>query len=306
MPLDKDVQILVEQMNSLGFPRLGSIPITELRSVFESFTAALPPGPSVQDVEDRSIKSGGTEIQIRIYRPSENPRAILVYYHGGAWCSGSLNVYDSILRNCANYTGMAIVSVDYRLAPEHPFPAAVDDAYAATLWVAQNRHLVTTEEKPLFIGGDSAGGNLAAVVAQKLRDDGGPELAGQILIYPATLGDIDAEYLEAFEPPLLFKSDITYSFDQYVPNKSLRRDPRFAPIRAKNLSGLAPALVLTAEYDLLKEDGVQYAQALEKAGCTVVRKHYDGAIHGFFSSSADLGCTKQALSDIANFVNAIS
>ncbi len=195
--------------------------------------------------------------------------------------------------------------MDYRLAPEHPFPAAVEDAIAALNWAAGNVEAITGKKAPIIVAGDSAGGNLSAVVSQIARNSGGPAIAAQVLIYPSTDGDIDSESMTKFDPPLLSREEIAWFYDQYIPQKSQRRDPRFAPLHATDLSNLPPAFVLTAEYDLLCEEGERYASRLAEAGVRVKVERYRGTFHGFFSMDGGLPHSVKATDDIAEFVSSI-
>lgn len=304
MPLDPDVKALLDTMESAGLPKIGSVSATEYRAVQEGMTAAMPPGPDVHCVKDDAIPVQGGSIPVRLYRPA-SPSSLIVYYHGGGWTIGTLDAYDAPLRKLANTANAAIVSVDYRLAPEHPFPAAVEDAFAALHWAGANIEELAGAKLPLTVAGDSAGGNLAAIVSQLARDNGGPSIDAQVLIYPSTEGDIDADYMDRFEAPFLTKDEIAWFFDQYVPDKGMRRHPLFAPAYAADLSGLPPAFVLTAEYDLLCEDGENYAEMLKQAGVHVLSKRYDGTIHGFFSIDGGLKHSVQATDDIANFIKSV-
>jgi acetyl esterase len=306
MPLDPNVQSLLEAIAAAGLPKIGSVPAATMREVMSGFTAHAPRGPELYDVEDSEVPTEYGAIPVRIYKPTADPQALIVYYHGGGWTIGTLDDYDATLRKLALRTGSAIVSVDYRLAPEHPFPAAVEDAIAALNWAAGNVEAITGKKAPVIVAGDSAGGNLSAVVSQIARDSAGPAIAAQILIYPSTDGDIDSDSMTKFEPPFLTREEIAWFCDRYIPEKSRRRDPRFAPSHATDLSGLPPALVLTAEYDLLCEEGERYASLLSRAGVSVRVERYSGTFHGFFSMDGGLPHSVKATDDIADFVLSIA
>ena len=298
MPVDPQLQALLDAMQAAGFPKLGSVSAEALRELMR-----IPPTvlTEVASVSDSALPGPAGEIPIRIYRPAEQPAGVIVYYHGGGWTIGGLDRVDAALRLLANQTGCSVVSVSYRLAPEHPFPAAVDDAIAAVSWVAGKVADFAEPGAPLMVMGDSAGANLSAVVCLLARDAGGPQISLQILVYPATEGDADAPAMHAFEPPLLDQQDIAWFYDQYIPAER-RHDPRFAPARAASHAGLPPAIILTAEHDLLTAEGEAYARRLEQAGVAVTRLHYDGAIHGFFTMGAHLDIGRRAIGDVSKAI----
>lgn len=233
-------------------------------------------------------------VSARDYRPVAAPIATIILYHGGGWTVGSVSDYDHFARTLAAATSARIVSIDYRLAPEHPFPAAVDDAWAALAG--------TVSDGPLFVAGDSAGGNLAAVVAQRARDEGAPALAGQILIYPSVAGDVDTPAMHAFVPPMMPRDDIAAYYDLYVPGPADRDDPRFAPALGQ-LSRLPPAMVVTAGADLLAAEGEAYADALEAAGVEVTRHRQEGALHAYLTLLPDTSASVATMANIASFVS---
>ena len=224
-------------MQAIGWPKLGSMSAAELRAIPRP---RAPVVTEVRSVTDGVLPGPAGDIPIRIYRPAEQPAGVIVYYHGGGWTIGDLDGVDATLRLLANQTGCTVVSVDYRLAPENPFPAAVDDAMAAAQWAAANLAALAAPGAPLMVMGDSAGGNLSAVVCILARDAGGPQIDLQVLVYPATDGDVDSPAMHAFEPPFLDRDDIIWFCDQYIPLAE-RRDPRFAPARAASHAGLPPA-----------------------------------------------------------------
>jgi len=224
-------------------------------------------GTAVRAVKDDKIPGPGDDFAVRVYhRPAEDVPGVVFYFHGGVWTVGDLDLVDPTLRDVANQTGCTVISVDYRFAPEHRFPAAVDDAMAAVSWVARHIEDFATHKVPLMVIGDSAGANLAAVVSLLSRDAGGPDIALQILLYPATEGDIHANAMHAFEPPFLVREEIEWCFDQYIP-AAQRGDPRFAPAEATSHSSLPPAIIVTAEYDLLTTHGENYARTTA-SGCS--------------------------------------
>ena len=301
MPLDPDIQIMLEQMSQMGFPHPGELSAAEMRAVFEGVSRGMPVGPEMDRVEDHSVDVGGV-IPVRLYVPRTPIRAILLHLHGGGWTLGSIASSDMASRTYAERLRCAVISVDYRLGPEHPFPAAVDDSYAAYLWAAENSARLIGRDLPLMVGGDSAGGNLSAVICQLARDRSGPRIAAQILINPATDADMDAPVLSAFESPFLTKEEIRWFYDQYAPDPESRLDPRLAPIRAASLAELPPAFVLTCEYDLLRAEGEAYALQLGMAGVATVIKRYPGTTHSFLPQNPWLVRSQEAFADLNRFI----
>ncbi len=296
MPLDPQVQALLKQLEALNLPPLNSLPPEEARSVMRQrreLTAGEP--IPVGRVEDRAIPGPDDAIPVRIYWPEANAQAgsgplpVLVYFHGGGWVLGDLESHDNHCRVLCRDAGCLVVSVDYRLAPEHPFPAAAEDAYAATAWVAAQAASLGGDPARLAVGGDSAGGNLAAVVCLMARDRGGPPIRFQLLIYPVTDHDLDtASYRANADGLFLTREAMAWFWDHYVPDRGERENPYVSPLRAPDLSGLPPALVITAEYDPLRDEGNAYAERLRAAGVPVELVEYPGQIHGFVNMFAQL------------------
>ena len=239
----------------------------------------------LESVENRAIPGQGGSIPIRIYRPvRDERRPVIVFFHGGGWVLGSLGSHDAICRRLAFENQVMVVAVDYRLAPEHPFPAAVEDAYDATGWVAQNAPGLGADPQRLIVMGDSAGGNLAAVVSQAARDLAGPPIAAQVLVYPVV--DMVGRYpsKEQYpDTPVLTSETMAYFSRQYLPRPADARDPRVSPLLASDLSRLPPALILTAEYDPLRDEGQAYADRLRAAGVEVKHTCVPRMPHGFLS-----------------------
>ncbi len=305
MSLDPRARELLDARAKV-LPRTGSVPAHEMRALHRALLAKQPPGPPIHHVVDMVCPGPAGEVPLRLYRPSPAPRALVVYCHGGGWTVGSLDGWDTALRRLANRTGCAVLSVDYRLAPEHAFPAALDDALAATRWAAATTRSLAGSEVPLVVAGDSAGANLSTVAARLLRDAGGPGIAAQVLLYPSTEGDVDSVYMHRFEPPALTRAEIAWYYDQYIPERARRRDPRFAPLHADDLKALPPTFVGTVDGDLLCEEGELYARKLQAHGVLVVTRRYLGTFHGFFT--ADRGLlphSGQAMDDIAAFLDEV-
>ena len=294
MPLATEYQALFDQLAAAGpMPSMTEIPLADARESYRT-SRAVNPDLAVHDIQDTAIDGPAGQIPVRIYRPEgDGPFGTLVYFHGGGWVIGDLDTCDSVCREIATLADVVVVSVDYRLAPEHVFPAAVDDCYAAVLWVANNRSLVKNNGK-IGVAGESAGGTLAAAMAQISRDSDGPELALQGLFYPVIDSKMDQESWHRNGTGFLLERPIMEWFwDTYCPNPADRKDPRTAPIYAQDLSGLAPALVVTAEFDPLFDEGQTYAEALQSAGNQVDLMACDGLVHDFFGTAAVFGCSRQ-------------
>jgi acetyl esterase len=235
---------------------------------------------------------------VRAYRPSpDSSLPVFVVFHGGGWVIGSAGEFDVIARQLANASNAIVVSVDYRLAPEHPYPAPIDDCWHALQWTAAHAEDLGGDPRRLAVGGDSAGGNLAAVCAQRARDQGGPALALQVLVYPVCDCDLDTgSYTANAEGYLLEREEMQWFFDCYTDGgKHDAADPSISPLRAANFHGLPPALVITAEYDPLRDEGEAYAARLREAGVAVEQRRYDGLIHGFFGLSAAFDAGRDAV-----------
>ncbi len=251
-------------------------------------------------VENRSIPGRQSSIPVRIYRPKQETNLpIVVFFHGGGWVLGGLNGYDAICRRVAGENGALVVSVDYRLAPEHPYPAAVEDAYDATCWVAEHAADLGASADKLIVMGDSAGGNLAAVVSLMARELMGPQIASQVLIYPSVDFSEDFRSKQLYDDtPLLSRRDMDYFRDLYIQQPTDLKDPHAAPLLAHDLSNLPPALILTAEYDPLSDEGKAYADRLRASGNSVTFVCYPGMPHGFLSFGWLGSGTKAAFAQI--------
>jgi acetyl esterase len=256
----------------------------------------------VAHVEDRTIPGPAGAIPVRIYRPSAaESLPCLVYYHGGGFTLGDLDMVDAPLRLLANSSGWMVMSVDYRLAPENPFPAAVEDAFAAVKWAAEHGAEIGADPARIAVAGDSAGGNLSAVVCQLARAAGGPTIALQALIYPATdmAADSESWSLFAHKNYILTEQLRALFVGAYIPRGTNIHDPRMSPLRAEDLHGLPPALVITAEFDPLRDEGEAYAARLREAGVPVKLTRYDGMVHGFATLGGMLDAGNEAIREIA-------
>ena len=259
-------------------------------------------GPDVAAVEEIVIPGDSREVRARVYRPTDTAPGVIVYTHGGGWLMGTLDDFDAVARKLAVESGCDVVSVDYALAPEHPFPAAPDDAYAATAWVAAN----LAGGRPLVVLGDSSGGTLAAVTARRARDRGGPAIALQCLIYPVTDADFTrTSYAEMGDGSYLNSlADMQWFWDHYLPDEEARRDPDASPIRADDLSGLPPALVLVSHYDAVHDEGIAYAERLRDAGVPVTLVEVDDQIHAFWTLVNVLESADRYVAEVGHYIAA--
>jgi acetyl esterase len=292
MPLDPQAQAALDQMVALGAPPLNTLSPEDARKAFDLLAqlSGLKPEP-VAKVEDRLIPGPAGQIAVRVYTPQGNaPFPVLVFFHGGGFVIGSIELYEEFCRALTNGASCIVVSVDYRLAPEHRFPAAVEDCYAATKWVAGNAEVIAGDSTHIAVGGDSAGGNLAAVVALMARDKGTPPLVFQLLMYPTTSFAHDTlSTQENANGYFLTRDDMLWFRSLYLRSDADRDNPYASPLRARDLRGLPPALVMTAEYDPLRDEGEAYATRLREAGVAVLCTRYNGMIHGFLSLPFDQG-----------------
>ncbi len=298
MPLDPGLKLVLDQLAANPGPQLHELPVAQARVFFDQMQ--LPrPEVKIASIHDRSIPGPEGEIAVRIYNPGgKTSLPALVYFHGGGWVIGSIETHDGSCRDLATRVGCAVISVGYRLAPEHRYPAAAEDCFAATKWVAENAAALGVDPKRIAIGGDSAGGNLSAVVALMARDRRGPALCFQLLIYPVTDADFTrASYRENAEGYLLTTKAMEWFWGHYVPDATQRKEVYAAPLQAKDLAGLPPAFVLTAEYDPLRDEGEAYAKRLQQAGVPTRLTRYDGAIHGFFAMGLLAEVARRALDD---------
>jgi acetyl esterase len=288
MALDPQAAAFLDQIKAMGGPQLHELPVPLAREAMKAMASFQAPGEPVAAVSNRTIPGPAGDIPVRIYTPAgELPFAVLVYFHGGGWAIGDLDTHDPVCRTLTNAAGCMVISVDYRLAPENKFPAAAEDCYAATAWVASNAASIGGDPALLSVGGDSAGGNLAAVVSQMARDRGGPSLAFQLLVYPVTDGACDTRsYTENAEGYLLTRDAMLWFWDHYARDAEDKLNAYASPLRAENVAGLPPALVVTAEYDPLRDEGEAYGERLRAAGVPVQVTRYDGMIHGFFGMTS--------------------
>ena len=307
--LDPDAAAVYKAFQEAGRPPYETLTADEARAYYmQARIVSNPEPPALASVAPLDIPSPAGTIPARVYTPnrlrkSDGLSPALVFFHGGGWVIGNLETHDVVCRKLADAGETIVISVDYRLAPEHPFPAAVEDAIAATTWVAGQAQLGIDASR-LFVGGDSAGGNLAAVVALAARDGDGPRLAGQVLIYPAT--DFSRRHASHREPEtsvLLTHTVIGWFMNHYLGNADIA-DWRASPARASTLAGLPPAYVLTAGADPLRDEGDEYAARLKSAGVSVTYRHFPGQFHGFFTMGKLLPQAHVAADEIGAWLKA--
>ncbi|HUY20964.1 MAG TPA: alpha/beta hydrolase [Acidimicrobiales bacterium] len=287
MPVDPQVRTFLDGFEDTTEPISTSSP-AEAREVMKlaALLARAPEAPA--PTSDRTVPGRGGDIPVRVYRPdAEGPLPVVVYFHGGGFVIGGIESHDPLCQQLATRVPAVVVSVEYRLAPEHRFPAAVDDAFDALRWVSANAAALGGDAARLAVAGDSAGGNLSAVVSLLARDAGGPPVAFQLLIYPATdLTMSTPSHRLNGEGYLLTREEMDWFMGHYLPDDVDRRLPTLSPLFADDLSGLPPALVVTAEFDPLRDEGEAYGARLEEAGVEARVARYDGMIHGFVSLDA--------------------
>lgn len=299
--LDYKVAVILKMLEAtVGRTPFAEVSPAELREWYD--TRPRRWGVALQGVEDRSIPGPQGQIPIRIYAAEgTGKRPVIVYYHGGGWVVGSIETHDNVTRYLAEASGGIVVSVDYRLAPENPFPAAVDDAYAALQWVSGNAESLGGDPSRITVAGDSAGGNLSAAVSLRSRDRNGPKIQCQALIYPVTdISSLDTESYNDFATGFfLTKEGMEWFRSHYLPKTEDRVDPYASPLLARDHSNLPPAVVITAEFDPLRDEGEAYAEKLREAGVPVKVVRYDGVIHGFVSFLGIVDQAAEALDLIA-------
>lgn len=310
--LDPDAAFVFKAFQDAGRPAYETLSPAEAREYYrQARLVTNPEPPQLRSVEPLTIPAPHGAIPARIYTPaslrqSNGQAPCLIFFHGGGWVIGDLDTHDVVCRKLADEGQLIVISVDYRLAPEHKFPAAVDDALAATAWIADLAEKLGIDAARLLVGGDSAGGNLAAVVALSARDGRGPTISGQVLIYPAT--DFAMTHRSHREPEtsiLLTHSVIRWFSAHYLKEAADGDDWRASPARAKNLSGLPPTFVLTAGADPLRDEGEEYAMRLKDAGVDVTFRTFPGQFHGFFTMGKLLNQANVAAQEIGAWLRAL-
>jgi acetyl esterase len=281
MALDPVATLLLAKAARSGEPNAHLLPVEEARKKITSFYAPFT-GPDLARVEDFMIPSEGTSIRGRAYMPTfETGSPIMVYFHGGGWLLGDIDDYDVVARRLAAATGCVVVSVDYRRGPEHRFPAAVDDALQSVRWSAAHAGALGADDSRIVLAGDSAGGNLAAVAAARCRDENGPSIRHQLLVYPVTTCDLDLGFDTQYDGVVLERDELLWHQHNYLSTPDQRLNPLVSPLLA-DLAGLPSATVVLAQCDPIAVQGRRYAAALAAAGVHVTVREYPGMIHGFF------------------------
>ena len=285
-----NIQELLDQLAAMGVPDFAALSVDGARSLITDLFAVdddlLDEVGGVQDLEIPGPNGG---IPVRVYRPGGGgPHPVVVYFHGGGWVVGNIETHDQGCRALCNAGDCVVVSVDYRLAPEPPFPAPVEDCYAATEWVAAHGDVLDVDTDRLVVAGDSAGGNLSAAVVLLARERGGPDVAHQYLVYPVTNHAFDTDsYVENSEGYFLTRASMEWFWDHYLETDIDGMNPLASPLRARDLSDLPPATVVTCGFDPLRDEGIAYAGRLEDAGVDVIHHHHEEMIHGFFGMLAE-------------------
>jgi acetyl esterase len=293
MALAPEYQAMFDQLAKNGpAPGISDLPVPDGRSVYRSMRPVNSELP-VHKIEDFNIEGPLGEIPVRVYGPAgDGPFGVLVYFHGGGWVIGDIDTADAVCRELSTLAELVVVSVDYRLAPEHLYPAAVVDSYAVVCWVAENQRQLNGNGK-IGVAGESAGGTIAAVMSQMARDENGPTIAFQCLLYPVIDHDLGREsYALNGAGYLLETATMKWFWDTYCPDEAARKHPSASPIRAESLADLAPALIMTAEFDPLRDEGEAYGAALNAAGGTAEVVRCEGLVHDFLSTAAVFECSR--------------
>lgn len=306
MTLDPDAEKVIALIEQANRPSPQSLSLSGARDMFLGACTALGgSGPDLFNIQDvQALAPGGHSIGLRMYRPTDGTNLdVCVYFHGGGWVLGDLETHDTLCRNLALATGGLVIAVDYRLAPEHPFPAGIDDAEAALSWVQANVSGFDGNPDRISVAGDSAGGNLAAVVALSAKNNGWPPLRAQILIYPATDFSRDwPSYSDLAEQKPLTHATMEWFGLQYMPEGADRRDWRASPLLAPDHKGLPPALVVTGGYDVLRDEGAAYVAQLRASSVPVDHIHLAGQIHGFITMGMIIRDAQTITTKIAQFI----
>ena len=298
-----EVGALLDELIAAGRPSSRTLPLPDGRRNFDEMIGPLTDHPEVGAVEDRTITVGGRDVPVRIYRPAKPARAgVSVFFHGGGWVFGDLESHDGVCRSLTRDSGITTVAVHYRRSPEHPFPAALDDAVGVVRWLAAHGGEIGVDARPLAVVGDSSGANLAAAVSLVLRDEADSPVAFQALLYPVTDPAMDTEsYQENADDPFLSKDEMIWYWAQYGDGKA-PDDPRAALSMATELNGLPPTYLLTAGFDPLRDEGRAFGEALRRAGVAVHHSEYEDMPHGFLLFAGRLSRAREGLSEIADAI----
>ncbi|MFV0133044.1 alpha/beta hydrolase [Streptomyces sp. HMX87] len=305
MAFDPQLQAMYDQRSAQGVRPLYTMSLEEARAADLAAIQADSGTPEpVEQVVDESIPGPAGPLPVRVYRPAgEGPLPVLVYFFGGGWTLGSIATSEAICRSLANAAGCLTVAVGYRLAPEHKFPAAPRDCLAGVRWAVEHAGRFGGDGTRVAVGGDSAGGNLAAVVTLMARDAAGPDILAQLLVYPNTDYLADTPSRRENTDPLLFNDkSVQWYWDNYLASPADGTSPLASPLRATDHSGLPQALVITAEHDPLRDEGEQYAERLRQSGVRVEATRYPGVAHGFFAMAGTLDAGRRAIEQAAAYL----
>src|SRR5689334_1087067 len=304
MPVLPQVRALLDEFEKQGLPPFEQMSVTQARMVTLGFRDLQGEPENVAEVREILVPGPAGALPVRLYYPAKGEALpLVVYFHGGGWVIGDLEIVDRPCRALANASRCIVASVNYRLSPETKFPGPAEDCYAATRWLAEHAKDIGANGRFLAVAGDSAGGTLAAVVSQMARDRGGPAISYQVLIYPVTVpaeGNQFASYRDNAEGYLLTKAGLEWFWNHYLASSADGKNPYASPLHAADLSRLPPAIVITAEFDPLRDEGQEYAKRLQAAGVKVKTSHYPGLIHGFFWMAGALSAGKDLTAEIGN------
>jgi acetyl esterase len=306
MPLDPIVKGFLDQMKAMGGPKMSEAGAEAGRAQFAALMQLVgPKDVPVGKTENLTVPSAAGGIPIRVYTPvaaGRDPMPALIYFHGGGWVIGNIDTHDGLCRLMANEGAFRVIAVEYRLAPEHKYPAALDDALAALTWVASNAADIGVDANRIAVGGDSAGGALAAICAQYAKSKGIP-LEAQMLLFPVTqIGEQTGSLKEFAVGYFLEKETLDWFYDCYLPPGADKNDPKISPLRAKDLSGLPPAYIMLGGFDPLHDEGMQYADKLRAAGVKVTVADHSDMVHTFIYLQSVLPQAHEALSSAAKAV----
>ena len=299
--IDPQAREVIDYLAGLGHPPIDQVPAPEARRLYRETRAALrPPAPDLAVVRDLKAAGIAGPVPLRLYRPADGVLPAFIFFHGGGWVVGDLDTHDVVCRQIASLAQAVVIAVDYRLAPEHPFPAAADDAWSATTWIASHAMELGVDPKRIAVGGDSAGGGLAAVVALMARDSRTPRLALQVLVYPVLdLRAQSASYAAYAEGYLLTRAAMRWYIAQYAPTPDAIADWRASPLLAPWVHGVAPAVIIAAELDPLFDEGEAYARRLQGARVAVQHHRIEGMVHGFLTMGGKVDAANRAVETIA-------
>lgn len=302
MPLDQASRQLLQQLSDMGVRPFHEMTPDEARAFLSGLRPAYGVGPEMFRVHEEILATGHSQCRVRMFVPSTEVDGVIVHCHGGGWVTMSIDDFEVFARTLAARSGCAVVLMEYRLAPEFPFPAALDDCQAALDWAADARgRLLGDAALPLVVSGDSAGGNLAAVLANRAAAGRGPALAMQVLIYPVTQAKLDTpSYLDPDNQLLLARDDMAWFWRHYIPNADMRDDPEASPLHARDVSGAPPTLIVCAEFDVLNSDSDAYAEKLKAAGVPTRLERFAGQMHVFATMTNVLPASAAAIDFIAD------